>query len=58
MEDSFDRTVLDSTEARDEIRQHLQMVRNKVAAWACLHVKASAPFDGCSRMLFAQHLVM
>lgn len=26
VDDSFDRTMLDSTEARDEIRQHLQMV--------------------------------
>jgi hypothetical protein len=26
LEDSFKRTVLDSTEVRDEIRQHLQMV--------------------------------
>lgn len=34
MEDNFDRSVLDSTEVRDEIRQHLQMVRNTAS---CVH---------------------
>jgi hypothetical protein len=31
MEDSFDRPVLDSKEVRDEIRQHLQMVREETS---------------------------
>jgi hypothetical protein len=43
LEDSFKRTVLDSTEARDEIRQHLQMVSVLTAMCCCWTTIAYKP---------------
>jgi hypothetical protein len=68
LEDRFDRTMLDSTEVRDEIRQHLQMVRNpqptavsqhvRGSCWCCLAVAYLIHAPACCELDAAAYLAM
>ena len=68
LEDRFDRTMLDSTEVRDEIRQHLQMVRNpqptavsqhvRGSCWCCLAVAHLIHAPACCELDAAAYLAM